>query len=164
MPAQVTMPLEELDVIKARASDAEALAITLQKQLVEARMSAADGEVRRLCESMRAAMEIVGYAVANLSPETHRRWPSNALRKLAEGILIMPDRTPYDLEMAHELTKFAAECETWDFKRKNEPERYIPPPTNKLMSLVELAARVGADVATRAGEIENLTEASESDS
>jgi len=140
------MPLDEFQSIKDAKTTLEMELHALKQKIIETRMASADGEVGRLVDTIRAAMKVIGYAIANLSPEFNRNWPAQDLRDVATGVLVLPDATPFDCEFAHEITKFARECEAWDAKRV---DRYVPPPSKitTIPSLAELAAKAGEEIA-----------------
>ena len=75
----------------------------------------------------RAELEVVCFAVANLSPELIKRWPANALRTIAAYLDKLPDHSPHDVELSRELLKFASECDEYD-QRRRFGEKEIPPP------------------------------------
>jgi hypothetical protein len=128
MPATVTLPFEEYQQTRDLNAELSLKVKKLQDELLAAKFEANDGEVRQLHDAVRAALEIVSYAIANLSPEVNKRWPFAALNALAAGVRALPTCSPHDLELASEMEKFARECEVWEVKRKNEPERYVPEP------------------------------------
>lgn len=146
MPATVTLPFEEYQ--QMRDSNVELISAVkkLQDELLAGKFEANDGEVRALHDAVRAALEIVGYAIANLSPEVNKRWPFAALGTLAAGVRALPTATPHDLEFASEMEKFAREAEVWEFKRKNEPERYVPEPRSPSPRAVVDAAALARDI------------------
>ena len=142
MPATVTLPLEELDEFRSQIRTANETIAKLKKEMIEHRLESSGDDVQKLLAFCRAALEIVGYAVANLHPEFSKKWPYEALRTVSFGIDALPDVTPFESEMAFELRKFAIECETWETRRKQMGERYVPPPVNPataVKSIAELA-------------------------
>lgn len=130
MSASITMPIEQYESMKKLQADAEARIKDLDEQLVRAKLTTdSSGCVEALNNGMIAALEIVGFAMANLSPEIIKRWPHQALSTLANNIPAMPTCTAIDIELQSEIRKFVIECQAWEVKRKTEGERYVPPPS-----------------------------------
>lgn len=128
MSATVTLPLEELDIMRKASEEKDVQITQLKQDLLESKMTDSAGSVAPMSKLCRYAMEIVTFAVGNLSPEIIKRWPYQALREVAARLALMPDYSVNDRDLANELLKFAAECERWEAKRKVEPEKYVPPP------------------------------------
>jgi len=142
MPATVTLPFDEYQQMRDSNAGMISTIEKLQAELVAGKFDASEGQVRQLHDAFRAALEIVGYAIANLSPEVNKRWPFGALRTLAAGVRALPTCSPHDLEFASEMDKFAVECESWEFKRKTTPERYVPDPVAPPpLAVINAAAR-----------------------
>ena len=150
--ATVTIPLDELDAMRKATSEYVAEITKLKAELLAGKMEATGDELQKIMAMCRSSMRIVGYAVANLSPEFSKKWPFAELRIVAEGIVALPDCNPHDAEFAFELTKFATECETWEGRRKAQGERYVPPPLPEVpikpvsSSLIDLANQVDREL------------------
>lgn len=127
--ATVTMPIEQYESMREAAVAATKQIAQLTKDLaLEREACDASGRITELTKALNSALEIVGFAVGNLSPEVIKRWPYNALRVVAGGISHMPLVTPREQEMMAEMLKFATEAEQWENKRNREGEKYVPPP------------------------------------
>lgn len=127
--ATVTMPIDQYNGMREAQVAADARITELNASLTAARISAdGSGRVQNLGEGLTAALEIIGFAIANLSPEIIRKWPYERLRTVAAMLPSLPDYDAHNAEQALEYRKFANECEQWELKRKQEPERYVPPP------------------------------------
>ncbi len=131
MPASVTLPLEELDMMRKASEEKDVQITQLKQDLLEAKMSDQMGSIAPMAKLCRHTMEIVTFAVGNLSPEIIKRWPYQALREVATRLALLPDYSINDGDLAAELLKFAAECERWEARRKSEPEKYVPPPPGR---------------------------------
>lgn len=139
MPATVSLPLEELDGIRNENKRMSAEIADLQKQLTEAKLDGGNPEVTRaMAKLSRASLDIVSFAIGNLSPEVIKRWPFASLRVVAENLKNLPDCTIHDEEFAFVWMKFAAECEAWEKKRERDGDTYVPPPGPETPSLEEL--------------------------
>lgn len=128
MPATVSLPLDEYDNLRNERSDLLKDIADLKKQLIDAKMAGANGEVGKLVEMTRAAMKIIGFAMANCSPEITKSWPYVELATVGTLVENLPDCNPFDTEFAREMVKYAREAEVWEQKRKQMGERYVPPP------------------------------------
>ncbi len=129
--ATVTMPIEQYEAMRTAQVAASKQIEQLQKDLaIERECSDPSGRITELTKALNSALEIVGFAVGNLSPEVIKRWPYNALRVVANGISHLPLVTPREQEMMAEMLKFATEAEQWENKRNRDGERYVPPPAN----------------------------------
>lgn len=127
----ITMSLEQFDATrdenKRLGIEIANLTAALAAQKLE------DPKVAELAKIIRASLEVVGFATANLSPEIVKRWPYLALQTIAMNLEYMPDFNSHDAEFAAELLKIAAECRQWELKRANSIERYVPPPAPDTM-------------------------------
>lgn len=134
MTRTITMSLDEYD--KQRDANRE-----LGKQLEVAERALlnqklAQPKVAELTTIIRAALEVVGFATANLSPEIVKRWPHQALTTIANNLHHLPGAGAHETEFAREMHKIAVECEVWERKRASMIEQYVePPPPNGPMSL-----------------------------
>lgn len=116
-----------------------------------------DPKTSELTKIIRAALEVVGFATANLSPEIVKRWPYLALQTIATNLEYLPDFNSHDKEFALELLKIAAECRQWELKRANSVERYVPPPAPDgapqapygYVTLPTIAGTPGAELPTK---------------
>jgi hypothetical protein len=126
--ATVTMPLDELLAQRETLSTMEKKIVDLQQQLLNAKFEDPSQRVAGLHALARAMLPVVQFAMANCSPRDIKRWPWRELKLVADLLDDLPDYTTFDSELADEMVKFAAECEEWDIRRKNEPEKEIPPP------------------------------------
>lgn len=129
MSANITQPYAEYkaqcDLIAGMSKEL----IALKAELVEAKLSSDSiGTTRALTMMIRASLQIVSYAIANLSPEINKRWPFDSLRVIAASMKDLADYSILDEEYARELEKFALECDVWETRRKQTGERYVPPP------------------------------------
>lgn len=126
MTRTITMSLDEYD--KQRDANRE-----LGKQLEQAEKQLRDEKlaqpkVAELTSIIKAALEVVGFATANLSPEIVKRWPYQALVVIANNLHHVPGASAHEVEFARELHKIAVECEVWERKRTETFEQYVPPP------------------------------------
>jgi hypothetical protein len=124
--ANITMPYDEFQTIQASITRMTDQISTLQKELTEAKT--ADPKFAELSKLVRDSVEIITFATANLSPEIVKKWPWQALTRVAMALEHLPDYSAQDVELARELIKIAKECEVWERKRSVEPERFVPPP------------------------------------
>lgn len=122
----ITILLEQYDQQRDALRAAGEQVAQLTKQLAAQRLE--DPKTKELTVIVRAALEVVGFATANLSPEIVKRWPYLALVSIAQNLQYLPDYNSHDQEFAAELIKIAGECRQWELKRANSVERYVPPP------------------------------------
>lgn len=127
--ATITMPIEQYESMRESALSATKQIEKLTSDLaLERECGDPSGRITELTKALNSALEIVGFAVGNLSPEVIKRWPYNALRVVAGGIAHLPLVTPREQEMMAEMLKFATEAEQWENKRNREGDKYVPPP------------------------------------
>lgn len=122
----ITMSLEQYDAQRDENKRLGLEVARLTEALATQKLE--DPKVAELTTLVRAALEVVGFATANLSPEIIRGWPYLALAKVAVNLSSMPNFNSHDEEFARELVKIANECRQWEMKRANTVERYVPPP------------------------------------
>lgn len=135
MSPTVTLDLETFDNQRKLHQDTIDQVKILEKKLQDALMTSdQSGRIGPLNTAARTAIEIIGFAMGNLSPEIIKRWPYEALRRFADQIPALIDSTPHDIETQAEYRKFANECETWEKKRAAVAEQYIPPPPGSVGS------------------------------
>jgi hypothetical protein len=113
--AMVNIQLSELMAVQRGKEEAEALAAKLQEQLREQTTKASD---QLLLQVARLGISITRFAVSQLPPESTMGWPTTDLAKLAELIPQLPDASVDDSELSVTLTSFAAECATFERRRK----------------------------------------------
>lgn len=118
MPAKIEMPLEEFDAIRKARIEAETRCAELEA-LIQNKVYSDDASLalRGTVRVARAALSVARFAVANLPPELHRKWPSTDLKEIAAFLPMMPDKTPDDGDLARELVAFAEECERHEQRR-----------------------------------------------
>jgi hypothetical protein len=126
MTANATLTLSMADYTKMQTDLAEARqdAAALRADLVVARLADPQDRVKKLTAFARECLTIARFGVANLPPEMIRRWPYDALRRVAENIEVLPDCDQNDKDMALDLISFAKDCEAHEIRRRAEP-----PPT-----------------------------------
>ena len=116
--AEITMTLDEYEELKRARVRAENETAQLQNELIKAKRGGGDAERFAALEQLTvAALAVVRFGVANLPPETTRRWPTRALRAVADQIHMLPDFGPDERDLQAELRSFADECDTLEAKR-----------------------------------------------
>ena len=123
--AQVTLDMSEFTAMKKRADDAEQHVAELQKQIVALKFEKSDGGMAALTAAFRSGLDVARYAIGMLSPEFARKWPRTELIAMAEGIKLIPDATPYELELVPVIASFVRDVEKYDATRNNG---YVPLP------------------------------------
>lgn len=119
MSSNVNLTLDDYNSLLEARRNAENEAADLRKQLREAKLATGgDDRVRVLTQSVRNALEVVRFAVANMPPETVRGWPWTKLVAVSHDIEVLPDADSDDVSFAIELRKFAVECEKIERQRK----------------------------------------------
>lgn len=115
----INLTLEDYNVLQDAKRQAENEAAGLRKELAEARLDVGnDGSTRALVASVRGALDIVRFAVANMPPETVHGWPIAKLIEVSHSIEKLPDASSDDVSFAIELRKFATECELIERQRQ----------------------------------------------
>lgn len=124
MATHTLTDVEYGDLINAREEALKDNA-RLQAELVEAKKTDPANRVAPLNELVRAAFEIVRFAVANLNPESTRGWPTKALNDVADRIPTLVDYTSDDGDLATELRSFARDCEAYALQRARMREEKL---------------------------------------
>jgi hypothetical protein len=112
--ATVTIPLEDLDALRAAKQAAENEAADLRTKLVESLQTDRTGVVKELNTLVRDCLVVVRFAIANLPPETTRRWPTTALRAILEALPKVPDASVDDKAFIIEMRQFRKDIAEFD--------------------------------------------------
>lgn len=113
--ATISLELSEYHDLMNAKSAAENKTADLERQLQITQTS--DVLVGHLCEALKAAREVVRFAVANLPPETVRGWPADQLKKFADLLETAPGATQDYRDMAMDLRLFSREADTLEQMR-----------------------------------------------
>lgn len=115
MQATVSISLEDLQHLQKARETAEQEVSRLQAQITQAKIEASD---QTLLATVRAAIEVVRFAVSQLPPESTKGWPTDALKRVAAHVPQLPDASIDDGELSVTLVSFAHECETYEQRRR----------------------------------------------
>lgn len=126
--AKVEMTLGELQELQGAKTRAEQETAELRKELEIAKSVDGDERVAKVTAFARHCLTIARFAVANLPPETIKRWPYDALRALCATIDVLPDYSINDRDMAIDLLAFARDCEALELQRRGIDKRAITIP------------------------------------
>jgi hypothetical protein len=107
----VTMTMEELDAIRNRAIEAETALVAFRREALAARQT---DDTVIICAALQASIPLVQFAVANMSPEFQRGWPTATLREYAQALGRSPLADEFITEFANDLQAFANEADQVD--------------------------------------------------
>lgn len=124
----LSISLEEWNAALAAKQQAFEETVAVRKELEIAKGVNGDERVAKVTTFARHCLTIARFAVANLPPETIKRWPYDSLRGLANTIECLPDFSTDDRDMAIDLLDFARHCEELELRRRGEvPVVQLPP-------------------------------------
>ncbi|MCC6619378.1 MAG: hypothetical protein IT341_10130 [Chloroflexi bacterium] len=84
--ATVTMPLENLDEMRAKIGRLEKQVAELRRRKRDTEVAQVSVESKALIDGMLAARNVVAWAAGMLPPETTKGWPAAALATFAEQL------------------------------------------------------------------------------
>jgi hypothetical protein len=116
--ASHTLNDEEYQGILIARKTAETRAAALEAELIRVKLEDPANRLAPLNALARAQLEVIRFAVANLTPETTRGWPTKALERIAALLPTMPDVTADDRDLATELLSFMRDCESYALVRE----------------------------------------------
>lgn len=118
MATIVTIPLEELDDLRAQIVKQEKRAEQAEKLLSDASRTGPGGEVYKLLED---ALDVALFGIGNLPPESVRGWPHATVKRLGEGVNKVPELPLRLREIGPDLVQRAGEMATVEeFRRKRD--------------------------------------------
>jgi hypothetical protein len=129
--AKIEMTLGELQELQGAKTRAEQETADVRKLLEIAKGIDGDERVAKVTAFARHCLTIARFAIANLPPETIKRWPYEALRSLCNTIDVLPDFSTQDRDMAIDLLGFASECEKLElFRLGRDRQPIVMPPVD----------------------------------
>ncbi len=105
--ASVTLSMEEFSELKREVDRAQAQVVALQQELVEARQADPGGRIEMLAQLSREALTVVRFGIANMPPLEVKKWPTGAVKRVAELLPWLPNYGSDDQSLAIEMTAFA---------------------------------------------------------
>jgi hypothetical protein len=145
--AQVTLSLDDLDSLRQEIFASSARVEKLTQQIEAMKYNDSSGLVPDLCQTIRAAIKVVQFAVGNLDPSIVRGWPHQDLAKFIEGIERMP--IPDEdasvrigmREMAHDMKSFVRTAAQYEeYRRQNAQGLIVASPSDFGPQTVEAQA------------------------
>lgn len=125
--AQITLSLEEYQILVDARKEAENKTASLQHALADLKLIASDpGTVKALTDLARHALTLARFAVGNLPPESTRGWPVESLEIIGSLLPALPTFTVDDGDLGREFHSFAQEVRRFDRRHaammKSKPE------------------------------------------
>ena len=118
MGAQITLSMDDYQLLLDGKKKAEEETAEVRKQLEQARFVDGDARVALVTKFARDCLTITRFAVGNCPPETIKGWPYETLVRVAKQIENLPDYSIADRDMAIDLESFARDCEKYELSRK----------------------------------------------
>jgi hypothetical protein len=130
--AQVTLSLDDLDSLRQEVFAARVRTEKLMREVETAKAGDPNGLIPDLCQTIRAAIKVVQFAVGNLDPSTVCGWPHQDLVQFLDGIVKMP--VPDEdssirigmQEMARDMQHFARTAAQYEEYRKQRVAIAVP--------------------------------------
>ncbi len=121
--ATVTMPLASYNRIDEQISklQAQVAEFETEKRAAQEGAPLISNDNPDAGNALRAAVEVVKYAVGNMPPEAHKGWPSQDLHELGELLRKNHDNfiEPEQATLGTTFIEFAKECEEIEVFRQN---------------------------------------------
>jgi len=130
--SKVEVSLKALDELRDEAHRSAARIQALEREVVAAKLEDKSGRVPALMVALRAAVEVVQFAVGNLDPTTVRGWPYEALGTIADALEQIPglQEDPNMRSLAGELRHFAGiAAGLEEFRKERDAKRVVTPAT-----------------------------------
>jgi hypothetical protein len=115
----LTLSMDDYNALLAGKAKAEQETAEALKQLEQAKFVDGDARVARVTAFARDCLTLAQFAVANCPPEMIKGWPYDTLKRVADGLVELPDYAIHDRDMAIDLRSFARDCEKYEVSRKS---------------------------------------------